>query len=150
MSADGLQLFAPSETRRLARRVGRAFQEKYRSGGVVSGEALVGDVAGSVAIVLDDLISSGGTIARAVAACAQRGAKAVYAAASHGMFSTGAGRLIADAGLKGLVITDTVPPLRLDSALVRERIATLSVAPLFAEAVRRMHEGGSVVDLLDV
>jgi ribose-phosphate pyrophosphokinase len=48
------------------------------------------------------------------------------------------------------VITDTVPPFRLDPALVRERIVTLSTAPLFAEAIRRIHEGGSLVDLLEV
>lgn len=80
------EAFREALERRLARPVDRAFMEKYRSAGVVSGESLVGEVAGRAAIIIEDLISTGGTIARAVAACRQRGAKIVYAAASHGIF----------------------------------------------------------------
>ena len=116
----------------------------------MSGRAVVGDIAGRIAIVIDDLISTGGTLKRAVDACKQRGAKAVYAAASHGIFVGDAARLVADPQLDRLVITDTIPPFRLDPALARAKLVVLDTAPLFAQAIRRIHDGGSLVDLLAV
>jgi len=143
------EAFRQSLSRRLGREASGAFLEKYRSAGVVSGEAVVGDVEGRIAIIVDDLISTGGTISRAVAACRSRGATAVYAAATHGVFVGGAGRMVADPGLERLVITDTIPPFRLDPALVRDKLTVLDTAPLFAEAIRRIHTGGSVVELVE-
>jgi ribose-phosphate pyrophosphokinase len=139
--------FADSLARRLRREVRRAFMEKRRSEGVVSGEALVGDVAGTTAIVIDDLISSGTTLNRAVAACRARGARRIYAAASHGLFTARAAELLSTPALERLVVTDTVPPFRLDTA-AREKLRVLTCAPLFAEAIRRMHTGGSLTELL--
>jgi ribose-phosphate pyrophosphokinase len=143
------EAFRQALSLRLGREAGGAFLEKYRSAGVVSGEAVVGDIEGRIAIILDDLISTGGTIARAVAACRQRGARAVYAAATHGIFVGAAGRMVADPGLERLVVTDTIPPFRLDPALVRDKLTVLDTAPLFAEAIRRIHTGGSVVELVE-
>ena len=140
--------FRQALSHRLCREVGGAFLEKYRSAGVVSGEAVVGDVKDKVAIIIDDLISTGGTILRAANACRQRGAKSVYAAASHGIFVGDAAQVVADAGLERLVITDTIPPFRLDASLVQKKRAVLETAPLFAEAIRRIHGGGSIVELL--
>jgi len=139
--------FRQALSRRLGREAGGAFLEKYRSAGVVSGAAVVGDIEGRVAIIMDDLISTGGTIARAVAACRSRGAKAVYAVATHGIFVGEAARMVADSGLERLVVTDTIPPFRLDPALERRKVTVLDTAPLFAEAIRRIHTGGSVVEL---
>ncbi len=141
--------FRQALSHRLGREAGGAFLEKYRSAGIVSGDAVVGDIEGRVAIIVDDLISTGGTIARAVAACRQRGAKAAYAAASHGIFVGDAARLLADPCLERLVVTDTIPPFRLDAALVRNKLAVLDTAPLFAQAIRRIHDGGSIVELLE-
>ncbi|HEX9673911.1 MAG TPA: ribose-phosphate pyrophosphokinase [Burkholderiales bacterium] len=143
------EAFRQALSRRLGREAGGAFLEKYRSAGVVSGEAVVGDVEGRIAIILDDLISTGGTIARAVAACRTRGARAVYAAATHGIFVGAAGRMVADPGLERLVVTDTIPPFRLDPTLVRDKVIVLDTAPLFAEAIRRTHTGESVVELVE-
>jgi ribose-phosphate pyrophosphokinase len=135
--------------RRIGREPGSAFIEKYRSSGVLSGEAVVGDVGGKVAIVIDDLISTGGTILRAARACRERGATRVFAAASHGIFAGGeAARLVTDASLDGLVVTDSIPPFRLDPGLASGKLTVLETAPLFAEAIRRIHEGGSIVELL--
>lgn len=133
---------------RLRREAGSAFLEKYRSAGVVSGEAVVGDVAGKIAIIVDDLISTGGTILRAANACRQRGAKAVYAAASHGIFVGDAARVLADPGLDRLVVTDTIPPFRLDATLAQKKLTVLETAPLLAKAIRCIHGGGSIVELL--
>jgi len=134
----------------LGRPVGNAFMEKKRSGGVVSGEAVVGDVRDRVAIIIDDLIASGGTIARTVKACHQRGASRIFAAASHGPFAAAADRNLAQPELERLVITDTIPPFRLQSEAVCAKLTVLGVAPLFGEAIERMHSGGSIVDLLAV
>lgn len=124
--------------------------EKKRSAGVVSGEAVVGDVQDRVAIIIDDLIASGGTIARTVKACHQRGASRIFAAASHGAFAAAADENLAQPELEELVITDTIPPFRLHSEATRAKLKVLSVAPLFGEAIKRLHSGGSIVDLLAV
>lgn len=134
---------------RLDRELPIAFMEKQRSGGVVSGEAFGGDVEGRTALVIDDLIASGGTMTRTAKACLERGAEAVWAAAAHGLFVGDASRGLADPALTGTVVTDTVPPFRLEPAVAAEHLEVISAAPLFAEAVRRMHEGGSLVELLE-
>jgi len=136
----------------LARATGKeiagAFMEKYRSRGIVSGEAFVGDVEGRAAIVIDDLISTGGTMLRAARACREHGATAVYAVATHGLFTGEAAAAVADAAFDGIVVTNTVPPFRLPADLIETRLAVLDAAPLFAEAIRRIHAGGSLVELM--
>jgi ribose-phosphate pyrophosphokinase len=132
----------------LQRPVGAAFAEKYRSAGVVSGEALVGDVRGKVAIIIDDLISAGGTIARAAQACRDHGATRVLAAASHGLFSGPANPVLAASTVERIVVTDSVPPMRVTDAGLKAKLAHVSTANLFAEAIRRIHGGGSIVELL--
>ena len=132
----------------LDRPVAAAFAEKHRSGNVLSGELIVGDVQGRCAIILDDLIGTGSTIARTVKACRSLGATSVYAAASHGLFVGDAAKLLGDDALDGIVVTDTVPPFRLGEGKARAKLTVLSSAPLFAEAIRCIHEGGSIVELL--
>jgi ribose-phosphate pyrophosphokinase len=135
--------------RRLDRAIGFAFLEKFRSEGVVRGGTVVGDVEGRVAIVLDDLVSSGTTLARAAAACRERGARTVYAAVTHGVFSADADRALAGAELERLVILDTVPPRRLAGELLEKRVQVVDCAPLLASAVERLHTDGSLVELAE-
>ena len=127
-----------------------AFMEKKRSAGVVSGKAVVGDVEGKVAVIIDDMIVSGGTIARTVRACHERGARGIFAAASHGLFTGDADEILAVPALEQVVVTNSVPPFRLPAGAVREKLEVLDAAPLFAEAIKRIHSGGSIVDLLTV
>lgn len=129
--------------------VGAAFAEKYRSQGVVSGDLLVGDVAGRTAIVFDDLVATGGTLVRSARACMKLGARRVYAAASHGLFVGDAGAVLADDALAGIVVTDSVPPARLAPGAARDKLTVLPTDTLFAEAIRRLHEGGSLTELFD-
>jgi ribose-phosphate pyrophosphokinase len=133
--------------RALERPIGAAFAEKYRSGGIVSGDALIGDVEGRVAIVIDDLISAGSTIARTAQACRDRGAVAVHAAVSHGVFAGAANEVLAGSSVETIVVTDTLAPWRVSAPGLRAKLVRLSVVPLFAEAIRRLHAGGSLVEL---
>jgi ribose-phosphate pyrophosphokinase len=129
------------------RPVTSAFAEKYRSGGVLTGDALVGDVQGKTAIVVDDLISAGNTIARAAKACRARGATRVLAAASHGVFATAANTVLAASEIERIIVTDTIPPLRVTAPALQSRLVLVSAAGLFAEAIRRLHSNGSIVEL---
>ncbi|MBU1223735.1 MAG: ribose-phosphate pyrophosphokinase [Gammaproteobacteria bacterium] len=140
--------FRDALARALDRPVGSAFMEKRRSEGVVSGEAVVGDIDGRTAIILDDLVSSGTTLARAAAACKARGASRVFAAASHGVFAGAAAEVLADPVLEKLLVADSIPPFRLPPAMLGRRVEVLDSAPLFAEAIRRLHSGGSLVELM--
>jgi len=132
----------------LNRELKMAFMEKARAKGVMRAGRLVGEVGGH-AIIVDDLISTGGTLLHAAAACREGGAEKVYAAASHGIFVGAANRLLSGTELDKIVVTDTIPPLRLDPELARNKLVVLSAAPLFAEAIRRIHSGGSLVELLE-
>ncbi len=126
-----------------------AFMEKQRSEGVVSGKALVGEVEDKAAIIIDDLVSSGTTLARAAAACRDRGAKQVFAAVTHGIFVGDASTVLADKALENVLATDTIPPFRLDTSLLGSKVIILEAAPLFAKAIERIHVGGSLVELAD-
>jgi len=138
----------------LARRLGRelpgAFVEKRRSAGVVSGEALVGDVANRTVVLIDDMISGGTTLARAAEACRKAGAREILAAAAHGAFVPEASRVLADAPIDRIAVLDHVPPFALDRALVETKLTALEASGLVAEAIRRMHGGGSLVELCEI
>jgi ribose-phosphate pyrophosphokinase len=140
------EAFRQTLSLRLGREAGNAFLEKYRSAGEVTGSAVVGDIEGSVAIILDDLVSTGGTLARAAHACAERGATRVYAAASHGIFVGEANEVLASSGLERLIITNSIPPFRLRADILRDRVTLLDAAPLFAAAVHHIHTGDSMAD----
>jgi ribose-phosphate pyrophosphokinase len=142
------QLFRETLDALRGRPCGFAFMDKRRSGGRVTGELLTGNVDGVHVLIVDDLIGTGHTMLRAAEACRDRGAVSVRALAAHGLFTGDAATVVADARIAGVMVTDTVPPFRLPDALVSRRIETVSAAPLFAEAIRRCHLNGSLVDLL--
>jgi ribose-phosphate pyrophosphokinase len=140
--------FQKTLSKRLQRNVSIAFKEKYRKEGVVSGDAIVGDVKGKLVVIEDDMISTGTTLARCVDACAAAGAKGVIAAATHGLFSGKAPEVLANDMLQEIIVTNTVPPFRLQGTAVAQKTTVLDAAPLFGEAIRRMYEGGSLTDLV--
>ncbi len=125
-----------------------AVMEKARGKGVLTAGRLVGDVGGGCAIIVDDIVSTGGTLAHAARACRAQGATRVIAAAAHGLFVGKAAEILGGGDLDQIVVTDSVPPFRL-SAAAASRVAIVSAAELFAEAIRRIHEGGSLADLLE-
>jgi ribose-phosphate pyrophosphokinase len=135
--------------RRQGRAVAVAFAEKHRSEGKISGELFAGEVTGHVAIIVDDLIASGGTLARVADACRGRGARAVYAAAAHGVFVGEASRVLSGSALDRVVITNSVTPLSIASDLLGTKVVALDIAPLFAEAIARLNASGSLVELVE-
>jgi len=133
---------------RLGRPVDKAFADKHRSAGVVSGDLLVGPVQGADVLIVDDLISTGGTLVRAAKAARQAGAKRITAAATHGLFMPGAAELLMDPAIDRLMVTDAVPPFRLANEPLQRKVETVSIVPLLAEAIRRLHHHGPVEDLI--
>mgnify|MGYP000867940367 CR=1 FL=1 len=124
----------------LAESLGRAVRlgmmEKWRSGSVLSGTTLFAEVAGCDVVIVDDLISTGGTVLRAAHAARHAGAMAVHAVATHGLFTGDATVALADPVLASLRITDSIPPFRLRGSAALDRLSVLPVAPLFAQAIR--------------
>jgi ribose-phosphate pyrophosphokinase len=142
------QLFREMLERRLSAPVGFAFLEKRRSAGVVTGDMLCGEVKDATVLVIDDLVASGGTLKRAAARCLEAGARGAYAFAAHGLFVGDAERVLAEAPLQKLFITDSASPRRLSQTTRAARIEVASAAPLLAGAIRILHEGGSITALL--
>jgi len=132
------------------REVGLAVHEKRRSSGVLSGETLFGSVDGAEAVIIDDLISGGDTILRAVEACRQGGARRVTAFATHGVFQPEARRLLGPQGPDRLIVTDSILPTRLQASDGERAPTVLPASSLFAQAIRRIVEGGSVVALREL
>ncbi len=143
------EAFRQALNNKLQRDIPMAFAEKYRSAGVVSGSLIVGEIQGRIAIIIDDLISSGTTLARTAKACHKQGALKVYAAASHGVFAKTSDRILATPELDQIVITNTIAPFRLMEGTVTNKLTILDTTPLFAETISRLHSGGSLVELLE-
>lgn len=133
----------------LHREVGKAFLDKKRSAGEVSGGGvIIGEVKNRTTIIIDDMISSGTTISLAAAALHREGAKRIMACATHGVFLDKANQTLADSRLERIVVTNTVLPYRLAKPLLQEKVVMLDASRLFAQAVKIMHDNGSVVELL--
>jgi ribose-phosphate pyrophosphokinase len=107
---------------------------------------MVGDVRGRCAVIVDDMISTGSTLVDAVEAVHQRGAEEVYACATHPIFAGEAVELIHRSPLKGLITTNTIPVPR---DRLNSKIDVLTVGPLLADAVARIHENRSVSELFN-
>ncbi len=142
------QLFQDSVEAALGHPVGNAILEKRRSGGVVSGHLFAGDVKGATVLVIDDMIASGGTMARAARSCLEHGAKTVYALAAHGLFVGDAGAMIGGPELAETIVSDSVRPFRLAADVLENNVEIVSCAPLLAAAIGRCHAGNPISDLL--
>ncbi len=101
---------------------------------------MVGDVAGKVAVIVDDMVSTGGTLVQAARMLQERGAKEVHVAATHGIFAGDAIDQINASNIDRIFVTDTIP----QSPQATARVEIVSIAPLVAEAIMRTHKGLSV------
>ncbi len=108
---------------------------------------ILGKVKGMAAVLIDDLIATGGSMIEAVEALHKKGVTEVYAAVSHGVLSgKSLARIHQCKALKEVVITDSIP---LKDPKKHPKITVLSVAPLLAEAIKRIHNEESVSNLFD-
>ena len=107
---------------------------------------VVGDVAGRTAVLVDDLVSTGGTLVEGARSLLDRGANAVYACAIHGIFANGALPMLAGSGLERVFVTDSIP---LHNGADEGKIAQVATAQLFAEAVRRVHNDESITAMFE-
>ncbi len=120
-----------------------AIMEKRRLGNNDKTETLnvIGEVTGKTALVVDDEVDTAGSMTGVTSTLLDRGAKEVYACATHPIFSGPAVDRIASSQLKKLVVTNTVPP---KDGKLANKVTYLSIAPLLGEAIRRIHTGQSV------
>ena len=105
---------------------------------------VIGEVRGKNAIIIDDIVDTGGTVISAVEALKDNGAREIYVGCTHGVLSPPAIQRIRDSQIKEVIITNTIP---LGKEKAVDKIRTLSVAPLLGEAVKRTHEESSVSSL---
>lgn len=101
---------------------------------------MVGDVDGKTAVIVDDMVSTGGTLVEAAQMLQDRGASAIHVAATHGIFAGNAIGQIQESPIGSLFVTDTLPLPRTATS----QVEVVSVAPLLAEAVTRTHKGLSI------
>lgn len=125
-----------------------AMIDKRRSGpNVAKAMNLVGEVEGALALIVDDMIDTAGTLTEAAEALLKHGAKEVHACACHAVLSGPAVQRIRASSIKQVIVTDTIP-LR-GEALECEKFVVRSVAELLGEAIRRIHYHDSVSSLFD-
>ena len=107
---------------------------------------IIGDIKGKTALIFDDEVSTAGTLIEAASILKAHGAKEIYAGATHGVLVGPAIERIKNSDIKELVVTNTIP---LEPEKRIDKIKVVSIAPLFAEAIRRINEGEPMGDLFE-
>jgi ribose-phosphate pyrophosphokinase len=105
---------------------------------------LVGDVEGKTCILYDDMVDTGGSVVNAAKALRAHGAKDIYLAATHAVFSDPAAKRLAEGGFKEVVVTNSIP---IPEAKRFANLKVLSVAPLLARIIESVHGGKSVSEV---
>lgn len=105
---------------------------------------IIGDVSGQTVVIVDDFITSGGTLTTVAEKLTEHGTTEVYAAVTHGVLTQGAVERIDQSPIKKLLITDTVENQPVQFS---DKIEVISVAPLFAEAIKRIHNRESISEM---
>ena len=134
--------------RAFAKRLGAglAIIDKRRTApNVAKAMSVIGDVKNKVAMILDDMADTAGTLTQAASAIMEHGASEVHASCSHAVLSGPAVDRITESPLKSLIVTDTIPLS--DKAAVCGKIEVLSIAELVGEAIIRSTTGDSVTSL---
>ncbi|MGE5540006.1 MAG: ribose-phosphate pyrophosphokinase [Gemmatimonas sp.] len=154
-SGDELTIVSPDvggvvRARGMARRLdaGLAIIDKRRErAGHSEVMHIIGDVTGKRCILIDDIVDSAGTLCNAARALKDAGAKSVAAAVTHGVLSGDAVARVSSSPLEKLIITDSIPAT--NAVRVSNTVEQLTIAPLLAEAIRRISEETSVSSLFD-
>jgi ribose-phosphate pyrophosphokinase len=124
-----------------------AIVDKRRAGAERTEVAnLIGSVKGKDVLIVDDMITTAGTITEAARVVKEKGAKNVFLGATHPVFCNKAIERIDAADVKEVIVTDTIP---LGNKKIKTPVTVLSVAPLLGEVVRRIHQNRSVSSLFE-
>lgn len=128
-----------------------AFIEKRRSGNDAKAEALtlIGDVQGRDVLIVDDEVDTGGSIAQAVNVVRENGARDIYLAFIHPIFSDNAAERLAALDIKHILTTDTIPISPDKMKPLEGQVTILSIAPMLGEVILRAHEGRSVGEMFN-
>lgn len=119
--------------------------DKRRAGpNKVDSMTVVGEVEGDICVIVDDIADTGGTLLKAAETLVKAGAKKVVACCVHGVLSGDARRRLNESEIEEIIVTDTIPH---EQGASEDKITVLSVAPLFAEAIRRIHSDDSISSL---
>jgi ribose-phosphate pyrophosphokinase len=105
---------------------------------------IVGEVNGKIAVVVDDMISTGGTLAKAAEALIRRGATKVYTCATHGIFAGDAVRVLSESPIERIIVTNTLPNIEMT---LGPKFKVLSIAQIIADAIKRITANRSVSEL---
>ncbi len=116
------------------------------AGDEVKTQHLVGDVSGRNVLMIDDMISTGGTVVEAAKFLKAKGAGRINVAATHGVFAGSAAEKLADSPIERIVVTNSIPPAD-RYTLLADRVEVLCISELFAEAIHHIHHNQSVSSL---
>ena len=119
----------------VGRRVSKGLADKQRSMGQVSGDLFAGDVSGCTVVILDDLISTGTTMARVAQQCREHGARRVIVAATHGVGGAAALSNLSQPAIDGVLLANTIPQTPEFVAALADRLTILDVSTIFARAL---------------
>ncbi|MCX7804430.1 MAG: ribose-phosphate pyrophosphokinase [Planctomycetota bacterium] len=126
---------------------GLALMHKRRTGdSEVERAHIVGDIAGKDVVIVDDMISTAGTIVEAVRGCLEMKCRSISVLATHPVFCGRAYERLSGLPVREIAVCDTIPLKKMPENV---KVAVLSVAPLLAEAIRRTHRNESVSKLFD-
>ena len=107
---------------------------------------IIGDIKGKTALIFDDEVSTAGTLVEAANILKEHGAKEIYAGAAHGVLVGPAIERIKNSPIKELVVTNTIP---IEKEKMIDKLKVVSIAPLFAEAIKRVNEAQPLGDLFE-
>lgn len=117
--------------------------KKRISGSEVQASQIVGNVKGRTVLMVDDMVSTAGTICEAARVLKEAGASRIYVAATHGVFCGPAVDRIRESAIDRIIVTNTIPHEQ-RVVPIRDRVETLCVSRLFADAIRHIHENKSI------
>jgi len=110
---------------------------------VVESMTIIGEVYGKNALIVDDMIDTGGTLCKAAEVLKSKGARRIFACATHGLFSGKAFENIMDSSFEKVIVTDSIPSESFG------KVEVIDISNLFAEAIYRITHGGSVSELFN-
>ncbi len=123
--------------------------KRRKSGSQTEAKRIIGDVEGKNVLMIDDMITTAGTVTEACKTLRDHGAKEIYMAATHAVFAPPALERLSKCPFTKLAVTDTIPiGTRCDP--IKDRLVTLGVAELLGEAIHRIHHNASVSALFKV